>query len=574
MSEIHTYNKDTCKVADILLIYSKKYEVSSHNLIMTFACSDDIKGCLPHNHLLHEAFELSNGAKFGLSRLVVFEVSTLHLQSDPNSFIMDEVLKAKFLNIQGLKMISIKFDRMSQSINEYMIHRVKIGAMGLIPMPTKFTNREFFQAFEGLVNQQENLQESHNLKSLPDQLTDQVLLRVKEDSFDANLSPKTPEVVKEAPKVDEPAPEVEKPKPAGPDNKASPVKQGTNQTAKAPEKPVKGGKPTQKGTPQTPVQGASKTPTQAPVPDEPAQKNPTEAAQVQQPENPEVSFRDLLLEFCFGGLPKDLFIAHPLLSTQPELTSFVRERLTSFKPRVILKYNNANKYKCLLCSKPNLHECRIQSNTGNSLEELDTLLREGRDKDETISTVVLNLGVLVEDADLKQALANRILANSYDGGSSALQNKMTLTLDYCLEHMQKKEDMGQDSLVDCAPCSKKTEREVCSVIHQVPPLLVIQLKRFMTKVDYKTGKTDKKKITMMVELPADITLKGKVFELYGLVNHYGEIDKGHYTACVRRPTDQQWFLYDDEKVKPITFKEVNTEGAYLLFYLEKPTSSS
>lgn len=548
---------------------------------MTFACSDDIKGVIPHQNLLQEAVELSNGIKFGLSRLVVFQVSTHHMEQASDCFVQDSQLQVKFLHIPNIRVLALKFDRMSQSINEYMIHRVKIGAMGAIIVPANFTNRDFYQNFENLLCDASKNVVISNLELLPDPFKDLELLSVNDPQFDQNLDVKPVEPVAEPPKeTTAPQPVAAAPKVAPPEPAKNPQgKQGSgNQQAKGSAKPAdktpKGTKPSQPTGTASPSKSTS---TEAST----AASTATTAAPKAEPIvaetpvlHPETTFRDLLREFCLGGLTKDQLLKHPLLLEKEELTRFVSERLWTFKPRVVLKYHNQNKHKCQLCSKPNLHECRVQSNTGHSLLDLDRLLRDTRETEGCISPVVLNLGVLVEDAHMKQALANRVLSNSYEGGANLLINKMTLTLDYCLENMQKKEDMGQDSLVDCSPCNKKTEREVCSLIEQVPQLLVIQLKRFNTKIDYKTGKTEKKKITMMVELPAETSLKGKDFELFGVVNHYGEIDKGHYTACVKRPTDQQWFLYDDEKVKPIGFKEVNTEGAYILFYVQKPASSN
>lgn len=548
---------------------------------MTFACSDDIKGIIPHQNLLQEAFELSNGVKFGLSRLVIFQVAVQHLQGAPECFVQDSSLEVKFLSVPNIRVIALKFDRMSQSINEYMIHRVKIGAMGAVVLPSRFTNRDFYQNFENLFLNETQTDASPNFSSLPESFRDLELLSVTDRELDQNLDVAPAESVAEpvkppaAPEPAPAAPKVAQPEPAKPNQgKQNSGNQGAKGAVKGPEKPTKGAKPPATGSTASPSKTAqtdtSTTSTQAT--NTPA-KPPVEVAEAPAAP-PETTFRDLLREFVWGGLTKDLLLKHPLLVEKEQLTRFVSERLWTFKPRVVLKYHNQNKHKCQLCSKPNLHECRVQSNTGYSLHDLDRVVRETRDTEGSISPVALNLGVLVEDNSLKQALANRVLTNSYEGGGSLLVNKMTLTLDYCLENMQKKEDMGQDSLVDCSPCNKKTEREVSSVIEQVPELLVIQLKRFMTKIDYKTGKTEKKKITMMVELPAETTLKDKDFELFGVVNHYGEIDKGHYTACVKRPTDQQWFLYDDEKVKSIGFKEVNTEGAYILFYLQKPSASS
>ena len=129
--------------------------------------------------------------------------------------------------------------------------------------------------------------------------------------------------------------------------------------------------------------------------------------------------------------------------------------------------------------------------------------------------------------------------------------------------------MGTDCLVDCTKCGKKTQREVCYIIEKAPALWLMQLKRFKTVVDYKTGNMEKKKNSVMVELKESVKLGEAEYDLFGVVNHYGEIDKGHYTACVRRESDGQWLLYDDEKVSKVKFKDVNADCAYILFYVRR-----
>lgn len=57
------------------------------------------------------------------------------------------------------------------------------------------------------------------------------------------------------------------------------------------------------------------------------------------------------------------------------------------------------------------------------------------------------------------------------------------------------------------------------------------------------------------------------YHLYGIVNHYGGLDCGHYTATVRNKYDKKWYLYEDSVVSET--EEIITKHAYILFYERK-----
>ena len=64
-----------------------------------------------------------------------------------------------------------------------------------------------------------------------------------------------------------------------------------------------------------------------------------------------------------------------------------------------------------------------------------------------------------------------------------------------------------------------------------------------------------------------------VYDLMGVVNHYGGIFGGHYTAYTRLPcaedwrrTELGWRECDDSRVHTVTEDQVVTRAAYLLFY--------
>ena len=60
-----------------------------------------------------------------------------------------------------------------------------------------------------------------------------------------------------------------------------------------------------------------------------------------------------------------------------------------------------------------------------------------------------------------------------------------------------------------------------------------------------------------------------MYNLHGVVNHYGTLGFGHYVSFTRNPFDQKWYRYDDLVREEVTEEELHKESAYLLFYIRK-----
>ena len=59
------------------------------------------------------------------------------------------------------------------------------------------------------------------------------------------------------------------------------------------------------------------------------------------------------------------------------------------------------------------------------------------------------------------------------------------------------------------------------------------------------------------------------YELYGVVNHYGTLEGGHYVAYCKNDQKNRWFKYDDHEVTELSTADVKSHAAYLLFYTSK-----
>lgn len=60
---------------------------------------------------------------------------------------------------------------------------------------------------------------------------------------------------------------------------------------------------------------------------------------------------------------------------------------------------------------------------------------------------------------------------------------------------------------------------------------------------------------------------GAVYDLWGVVNHYGGLNGGHYTAFALNKDDSRWYDFSDDRVSPVESEtDLVTAAAYVLFY--------
>jgi len=103
-----------------------------------------------------------------------------------------------------------------------------------------------------------------------------------------------------------------------------------------------------------------------------------------------------------------------------------------------------------------------------------------------------------------------------------------------------------------------------------PNIITIILKRF--SID------GMRRINNMIDIPIDeLDLTKYVngynslsykYELFGICNHKGSLNGGHYTASVKN-VSEQWVNYDDNNVKIIDIDHLITPMVYCLFYRKK-----
>ncbi|XP_075948761.1 uncharacterized protein LOC142950945 isoform X6 [Anarhichas minor] len=133
------------------------------------------------------------------------------------------------------------------------------------------------------------------------------------------------------------------------------------------------------------------------------------------------------------------------------------------------------------------------------------------------------------------------------------------------ERIFKSKSFNGGNLVYCNDCEETTEAESeCEMVS--PQILTLLLKRFD---DYNTGTYFKS--DCCVEVPRELQRNNKTYELYAMVNHFGSLRGGHYTATVLSNEDKTWYEFNDTHVYKVKepFAETNSYNSrtvYLLTY--------
>ncbi|XP_051516080.1 ubiquitin carboxyl-terminal hydrolase 19-like isoform X3 [Myxocyprinus asiaticus] len=155
------------------------------------------------------------------------------------------------------------------------------------------------------------------------------------------------------------------------------------------------------------------------------------------------------------------------------------------------------------------------------------------------------------------------------------------TLEQCLNLFTKPEVLAPEEAWYCPKCQQHREASKQLLLWRLPNVLIIQLKRFSFR-----SFIWRDKINDMVDFPVRNLNLSKfcighkediqqppIYDLYAVINHYGGMIGGHYTAYARLPSDKNsqrsdvgWRLFDDSTVTTVEESQVVTRYAYVLFY--------
>lgn len=138
----------------------------------------------------------------------------------------------------------------------------------------------------------------------------------------------------------------------------------------------------------------------------------------------------------------------------------------------------------------------------------------------------------------------------------------------CLDNYFSTEMLKDDNAWFNEELNTKQDVKICYQIWKFPKILIIQLKRWIT------GATSKKDFTLVdIDSLQDFTINlqkyhknrcNTYYTLYGVCNHIGDVNGGHYTAYVKN--SNRWFCINDTNVSMIPKEKVICNENYLLFF--------
>ena len=143
-----------------------------------------------------------------------------------------------------------------------------------------------------------------------------------------------------------------------------------------------------------------------------------------------------------------------------------------------------------------------------------------------------------------------------------------ITFDHCFNYMCKKEPFEQTYCQNCKQTGKSIYQEG---IYVMPNYLIIILNRgkgniFNCKVIIPET---------FVSTNYEEKFKNNIFELVGIVSHFGESGMGgHFIAFCKHNLDQKWRCYNDSIVVECQNDYLNKGTPYILFYKKTSVNNS
>jgi len=150
--------------------------------------------------------------------------------------------------------------------------------------------------------------------------------------------------------------------------------------------------------------------------------------------------------------------------------------------------------------------------------------------------------------------------------------KIITNLEDCLKFFCELEEVGD---YNCENCKTKTIALKKMSIFQLPPKLIIQLKRFNSKKKSLInigGKIDDLIKFPLTNLDMSVTQNEikpitDKFNLYATVNHSGGLNGGHYVANCKNLIDGNWYHFNDSSISYVNDeKNIIDDSSYVLFY--------
>ncbi|CAF1059622.1 unnamed protein product [Adineta ricciae] len=155
-------------------------------------------------------------------------------------------------------------------------------------------------------------------------------------------------------------------------------------------------------------------------------------------------------------------------------------------------------------------------------------------------------------------------------------SKSRTNLSECMEEFLKPETIGKHGKWYCNNCRQQTDARRYMKIKSLPPVLILQLRRFDT---FPGRQINNKKIRTSVDYPvenlsphdlaADLSSTAR-YDLVAVSIHRGAtLQSGHYLTIAMNHTNKLWYEFDDSLVTSANPEDIRNQDAYILCYVRK-----
>ena len=252
---------------------------------------------------------------------------------------------------------------------------------------------------------------------------------------------------------------------------------------------------------------------------------------------------DIKLRKIFPDFFKNIYL-HPskidLFNNFPDCPFVLFLSNEKYKKEELIPINDDINYQEILKTfydGINFDEGFLESNTFNNEspnliprrkvifgDESGKILKYKNERDKNMDRIII-----VWNTKFINKLTRSSDVNLYGIRKEIYEKSTKIKLDKLFEKFSEEEKLDKDNLYRCENCREELEAKKKIEIYHLPQILIIQLKRF----------NNNKKVNNFIDYPLfDLDLNEYIkseervpkYDLCGVINHFGSLDFGHYTA--------------------------------------------
>ena len=138
------------------------------------------------------------------------------------------------------------------------------------------------------------------------------------------------------------------------------------------------------------------------------------------------------------------------------------------------------------------------------------------------------------------------------------------SLSECLHKYFEEETLEDENAYFYEKENKKIDVIKNTRIIHFPEYLTIHLKRWNYNLRKNSKRIEYETVLDLSEYSCDDSETCK-YELFGIINHTGNVFGGHYYSCVKK-SDDHWYCMNDKSIKRIKESKLISSSNYCLFY--------